>query len=173
MKMQRRTAMRRSPWPQFGFGTVVLAAALLGLLQEQARAQTVTKTETTTTDVVFKNVTRCDANQEAVDIYAREKHYTQTQTSASGGVKIADSFNDQGTGTGQVSGAKYGYSFSSDNKFRSSTSTFYIRIQFREHLIRQDATVQGDDWYSLETLLINVTNGNTTFKPETIQADCR
>jgi hypothetical protein len=173
MMMQNRTAKRDSPsWPRFGLRTVLLAAALLGLLQQHAQAQATTKTETTTTNVIFKNVTRCDANKEAVDIYATEKHYTQTQTSA-GGVKITDDFDDRGTGTGQVSGAKYRYSFLSENKFRSSTNTFYIRLLFREHLIRQDSTVQQDDWYSLETLLINVTNGQSTFKPESIQADCR
>jgi hypothetical protein len=165
--MTMRTAKRAKKHP----GTLALslmAAAVLGL-GSPAGAQTTTTTQTTRTQMTL-DLPGCAA--ENVTVNFDETHKTQTQNGPNL-VRITDTFHDQGTGTGDLSAAQYQFSSMSTNTFRSSSQTFYSRISVREHLIRQGASVPGDDQYFLQTILLNVTNGNVVFKVQDVQDDCR
>ena len=145
------------------------AAAVLGMVSP-ASAQTTTTTETTQTQFPPTTMQGCT---EPVSVTFDETHKTQTQTGPNF-VRISDTVHDQGTGTGQLSGAQYQFSSMGSNTFRSSSPNFSVRILQREHLIRQGPSVPGDDLYLMETVLMNVTNGHAVFKVQDVQKDtCR
>ena len=161
-----RTTKKRQLHP----GTLALsltAAALLGTASP-AGAQTTTTTETTRTQLTV-TTPGCTEN---VSVTFDETHKTQTE-SGPNFVRISDTLHDQGTGTGVSSGAQYQFSSMGTNTFRSSSQNFYVRFLGREHLIRQAASVPGDDLYILQTILMNVTNGHAVFKVQDVQSDCR
>jgi hypothetical protein len=146
----------------------MMAAALLSSA-EPVHAQTTTTTETTRT-MLTATLQGCT---ELVDVSFDETHKTESQTGTNF-VRISDMFHDQGSGVGQGSGAPYQFSSTSTNTFRSSSPNFSVRILFRDHLIRQGASVPGTDLFALQTILINVTNGHATFKVQTpIPTECR
>ena len=164
--MTMRTTTKR----QLNPATLALslaAAALLGTASP-AGAQTTTTTETTRTQMT-DDLPGCT---ETVTVNFDETHKTQTQNGPNV-VRVSDTFHDQGTGIGDVSNAQYQFSSMSMNTARSSSQNFYVRVSQREHLIRQGASVPGDDLYLLHTVLINVTNGHATFKDQDIQSECR
>ena len=111
--------------------------------------------------------------KETVTVNFDQTHRTQTQNGPNV-VRITDTFHDQGTGTGDASFAQYQFSSMSTNTFRSSSQNFYTRILIRDHLIRQGPSVPGDDFYFMETILMNVTNGHPVFQFQNVQKEpCR
>jgi hypothetical protein len=161
------TGTRKRRFNPRGLALSLTAVALLGTAS-QAGAQTTTTTETTR-DQFTLAIQGC---LEPVNVTFDETHRTTTQNGPNL-VRITDTFQDQGTGTGTQSGAQYQFSSMSSNTFRSSSQNFYVRILIRDHLIRQGASVPGDDFYLLQTLLLNVTNGHGTFKVQDVQSQCK
>ena len=167
MKMTMRTTKKRQLHP----GTLALsltAAALLGTASP-AGAQTTTTTETTRTQFGPLAMPGCT---ETVDVTFNETHQAQTQ-SGPNFVRISDTFHDQGSGIGEASRAQYQFSSMSQNNFRSSSPNFSVRILAREHLIRQGASVPGDDLYIVQKILMNVTNGHAVFNVQNVQSACK
>jgi hypothetical protein len=165
--MTMRTTKKR----QLSLGILALSltttAALL-VTASPAGAQTTTTTETTRTQLT----TTLPGCTENVNLAFDQTHKTQTQNGPNV-VSVSDTFHEQGTGTGVSSTAQYQFSSMSTNRFRSTSQNFYTRIVIREHLIRQGASVPGDDQFIVLTMLTNVTNGHAVFKNEGIQIDCR
>jgi hypothetical protein len=167
-KMTMRTTKKRQLHP--GILALSLTAAALVGTASPAGAQTTTTTETTRTQLGPVTMQGCT---EQVDVSFDETHKTQTQNGPNF-VKISDTIHDQGTGTGNSSGAQYQFSSMGTNTFRSSSKNFYVRLLSREHLIRQGASVPGDDFFVRETTLVNVTNGRAVFKNQGVQSEpCR
>jgi hypothetical protein len=146
----------------------MLVVVLCVMLPPQASAQSTNRTETSRTAIDFR-IQKCTS--EMAHIEGQET--AQSQTVANGNLfRVRSKFHQQGKGTGEVTGLQYQYYSMDQNEFRSSSRTFYVRIVFREHLIRQGSTPL-DDWFMRKTMLINVTNGHVKFKPETVEAECK
>jgi hypothetical protein len=166
--MTMRTTKKRQLHP--GILALSLTAAALVGTASPAGAQTTTTTETTRTQLGPVTMQGCT---EQVDVSFDETHKTQTQDGPNF-MKISDTLHDQGTGTGALSRAQYQFSSMGSNTVRSSSKNFYLRLFTREHLIRQGASVPGDDLYIRQTILMNVTNGHAVFNVQSVQSDpCR
>jgi hypothetical protein len=152
---------------------VTCAAGLfLAAWAPDALAQSTSKTKNANT--AFTTTIASPCTGEAVDITGQE--HLQSQSQENGRMtRFTFKLHQSGKGVAKVSFAQYQYQNMSQNTFQSTTSTFYVRMTFNEHLIRNGPRPPvSDDFFARKRLLIRMTNGQPEPRVESFEAaECK